>query len=114
MSPTIVMRDGAPYVLTGSPGGSRIIGYTTLSLLGMLDWGLEPQQAVELGHVVNRGGTTDLEEGTSAASFAAELRARGHAVEVRGLTSGLHAVMIRDGTLMGGADPRREGVVRAD
>jgi gamma-glutamyltranspeptidase/glutathione hydrolase len=114
MSPTIVMRDGAPYVLTGSPGGSRIIGYTAMSLLGMLDWGLEPQQAVDLGHVVNRGGTTDLEEGTSAASFAAELRARGHAVEVRGLTSGLHAVMIRGGTLMGGADPRREGVVRAD
>jgi gamma-glutamyltranspeptidase/glutathione hydrolase len=114
MSPTIVMRDGRPYVLTGSPGGSRIIGYTTLSLLGMLDWGLEPQQAVELGHVVNRGGTTDLEEGTEAASFAAELRERGHEVDVRPLTSGLHAIMIREGTLIGGADPRREGVVRGD
>ncbi len=114
MSPTIVMRDGAPVVLTGSPGGSRIIGYTTMSLLGMLDWGLEPQAAVELGHVVNRGGTTDLEEGTRAASFAAELRERGHEVAVRGLTSGLHAIMIRDGERLGGADPRREGVVRGD
>jgi len=114
MSPTIVMRDGAPYVLTGSPGGSRIIGYTAMSLFGMLDWGLEPQQAVELGHIVNRGGTTDLEEGTAAASFAAELRERGHEVQVRALTSGLHAIMRRDGTLVGGADPRREGVVRAD
>ena len=114
MSPTIVMRDGAPYVLTGSPGGSRIIAYTTMSLLGMLDWGLEPQQAVELGHVVNRGGTTDLEEGTEAASFAAELRERGHEVDIRELTSGLHAIMIRDDVLLGGADPRREGVVRGD
>lgn len=114
MSPTIVMRDGAPYVLTGSPGGSRIIGYTAMSLFGMLDWGMEPQQAVEIGHVVNRGGTTDLEEGTEAASFAAELRERGHVVEIRALTSGLHAIMVRDGTLLGGADPRREGVVRTD
>ncbi len=114
MSPTIVMRDGAPYVLTGSPGGSRIIGYTAMSLLGMLDWGLEPGQAVALGHIVNRGGTTDLEEGTEAASFAAGLRERGHEVQVRALTSGLHAIMIRDGTLIGGADPRREGVVRGD
>lgn len=114
MSPTIVMRDGAPYVLTGSPGGSRIIGYTTMSLLGMLDWGLEPLQAVALGHVVNRGGTTDLEEGTEAAAFAAELRERGHEVRIGTLTSGLHAIMVRDGMLIGGADPRREGVVRAD
>jgi gamma-glutamyltranspeptidase/glutathione hydrolase len=114
MSPTIVMRGGAPYVLTGSPGGSRIIGYTVMSLLGMLDWGLEPQQAVALGHVVNRGGTTAVEEGTEAASFAAELRERGHEVEVRALDSGLHAIMIRDETLLGGADPRREGAVRGD
>ncbi|MFP4271242.1 MAG: gamma-glutamyltransferase [Alphaproteobacteria bacterium] len=114
MSPTIVMRDGRPYVLTGSPGGSRIIGYTAMSLLGMLDWGLEPQPAVELGHIVNQGGTTDLEEGTAAASFAAELRARGHEVEIGALTSGLHALMVDDGVLLGGADPRREGVVRAD
>ncbi len=114
MSPTIVMRDGAPYLLTGSPGGSRIIGYTTMSLLGLIDWGLEPQQAVELGHVVNRGGATDLEEGTEAASFATELRERGHEVNVRALTSGLHVVRIDADGLAGGADPRREGVVRAD
>jgi gamma-glutamyltranspeptidase/glutathione hydrolase len=114
MSPTLVMRDGEPYVLTGSPGGSRIIGYTVMSLVGMLDWRLEPQQAVELGHVVNRGGATDVEEGTAAAGFAAELRDRGHEVNVRALTSGLHAVRIDGDRLLGGADPRREGVVRGD
>jgi gamma-glutamyltranspeptidase/glutathione hydrolase len=101
-------------VLTGSPGGSRIIGYTVMSLVGMLDWRLEPQQAVELGHVVNRGGATDVEEGTAAAGFAAELRDRGHEVNVRALTSGLHAVRIDGDRLLGGADPRREGVVRGD
>jgi len=114
MSPTIVMRNGRPYILVGSPGGSRIIGYTTMALIGMLDWGLGPQQAVELGHIVNRGGVTDVEEGTSAAGFAAELRERGHTVEVRALESGLHAIVLSEGTLQGGADPRREGVVRVD
>ncbi len=114
MSPTIVLSDGDPYVLAGSPGGSRIIGYTALALIGMLDWELEPQQAVALGHVVNRGGTTDLEEGTPAAGFAETFRARGHEVDVRAMESGLHAIMLTEHGLLGGADPRREGVVAGD
>ncbi len=114
MSPTIVMRAGRPFVLAGSPGGSRIIGYTTMALIGMLDWGLEPMQAVRFGHVVNRGGATDVEEGTPAAGFAAGLRERGHEVNVRALASGLHAIMVTEQGPQGGADPRREGVVLGD
>lgn len=114
MSPTIVMEDGRPVILAGSPGGSRIIAYTSLALIGMIDWGLDPQAAVELGHVANRGGATDLEDGTVAAAFAQTLTERGHEVNVRGLTSGLHAIRIDEDGLRGGADPRREGVVLGD
>ncbi|WP_299436554.1 gamma-glutamyltransferase [uncultured Rhodospira sp.] len=112
MSPTIVFKDGEPVLLVGSPGGSRIINYVANALVAMLDWGMDPQAAVAMGHVVNRNGATDLEEGTEAADLAEALRALGHEVNLRPLESGLHAIQILDdGTLTGGADPRREGVV---
>ncbi len=110
MSPTIVFQDEKPYILTGSPGGSRIINYVTQSVIAMLDWNMDPQAAVDMPHVVNRNGATDLEEGTSATELTAALESLGHKIKVRGLTSGLHAIMIKEGQLIGGADSRREGI----
>src|SRR5512134_1768614 len=56
MAPTIVFADdGRPILATGSPGGSRIIGYVTKSLLATIDWGLDIAKAVSLGNIVNRG-----------------------------------------------------------
>ena len=52
----------------------------------------------------------DLEQGTSAAEFADALTAKGHEVKQVDLNSGLHAILIKDGQLIGAADPRREGV----
>jgi gamma-glutamyltranspeptidase/glutathione hydrolase len=115
MAPTIVLREGKPVLLIGSPGGSRIIAYVAQTMIGILDWGMDPQAAINVGHVVNRNGTTDLEAGTDAADLASPLTALGHKVEVRDLNSGLHAIQIGlDGKLVGGADPRREGVVLGD
>ena len=113
MSPTIVMKDGAPVLAVGSPGGSRIIGYTAKTIIAHLDWGLDVQQAVDLPHAVNRFGTYDLEDGTSAMDLAPALEAMGYEVNVRDLTSGLHVIAIGDG-LQGGADPRREGIALGD
>ncbi len=110
MSPTIVFKDGRPVLLTGSPGGSRIINYVTQSVIAMLDWGMDPQDALNMGHVVNRNGATDLEEGTEAVELQAQLEALGHEVKIRGLNSGLHAIMIDVIDLYGAADPRRDGV----
>lgn len=110
MSPTMVLKDDQPYLLTGSPGGSRIINYVTQSVIAILDWGMDPQDALAMPHVVNRNGKTDLEEGTAAADLAAELEAMGHEVNVRGLNSGLHAILIEGGHMYGAADPRRAGV----
>jgi gamma-glutamyltranspeptidase/glutathione hydrolase len=109
MSPTIVVRDGAPVIVAGSPGGSRIIGYTAQAIIGMIDWGLDPQQAANLPHAVNRFGTYDLEAGTAAEDSSEGLEAVGYKVNVRALTSGLHLIAIGE-TLSGGADPRREGI----
>lgn len=109
MSPTIVMQDGSPVLAIGSPGGSRIIGYVAKSIIAWADWGMDVQQAVALPHLVNRFGTYDVEVGTSAEGFADMLGELGFEVNARDLTSGLHAIEIRDG-LHGGADPRREGI----
>jgi len=66
MSPTIVFKDDQPILLTGSPGGSRIINYVMQSVIAILDWKMDPQDALAMPHVVNRNGKTDIEEGTDA------------------------------------------------
>jgi gamma-glutamyltranspeptidase/glutathione hydrolase len=110
MAPTIVIGpNGDLRLVTGSPGGSRIINYTARSVMAVLDWNMDPQAAVTRGHVVSRNGKVDLEKGTAAEGLQAALEARGHETTVRSLTSGLHAILIADGKLYGGADPRREG-----
>lgn len=114
MAPTIVLKDGRPVILIGSPGGSRIIPYVAWALIGMIDWGMDPQQAIDMGHVSNRNGPTDLEDGTPVTSWRSALEAKGHTVKIRSMNSGLHAIKIGDTMLSGGADPRREGAVRGD
>ena len=112
MAPTIVFRDGKPVIATGSPGGSRIIGYVVQTLVALIDWGMDPQAAADLPHVVNRNGATDVEEGADPALVDA-LAGLGHEVKVRNMNSGIHTVVIGEG-LTGGADRRREGLALGD
>ena len=113
MSPTIVMQDGKPVLAVGSPGGSRIIGYVAKTIIAWADWGMDVQAAINLPHAVNRFGTYDLEEGTGAEELGPALAEMGFEVNERGLTSGLHAIEIGE-SLLGGADPRREGIALGD
>lgn len=110
MAPTIVRRDGQPVLVLGSPGGSSIIGYVTSALIAHLDWGMDVQQAVAAGHLLNRFGIYDLEAGTEAEALADPLQTLGYEVRLGAQTSGLHAISIGPDGLRGGADPRREGV----
>lgn len=109
MAPTIVLKDGKPVLAVGSPGGSRIIGYVAEAIVGVIDWGLDVQQAASIPHAVNRFGAYDLEEGTAAVDLTGALGEMGYEVGSRELTSGLHLIAIGD-DLQGGADPRREGI----
>ena len=115
MAPTIVFDDaGDVRLVVGSPGGSRIIGYVAKTLIAVLDWNLDIQTAIDMGHLVNRNHFTDIEAGTPAAELQAHLEALGNRVDLRDLNSGLHGIEIVNGQLRGGADPRREGVARGD
>jgi gamma-glutamyltranspeptidase/glutathione hydrolase len=115
MSPTLVFGpDGKLVLAIGSPGGPEIINYVALTLIAVLDWGYDVQAAVDLVHVSNRNGDTDVEISPAGDAIAAELQARGHRVARRELESGLHGIMRTSRGLQGGADPRREGVALGD
>ena len=110
MAPTIVLRDGAPVLVVGSPGGIAIIGYVAKTVIAHLDWGLDVQQAVALPHLINSFGTYVLEADAGLDGLAGELEAVGYEVDTRDLNSGLHAISAGADGLRGGADPRREGI----
>ena len=110
MSPTIILKDGRPTLVIGSPGGSRIIGYVAEAIVAHIDWGMNVQAAVSIPHAINRFGTYDLEKGTSLEAMVAPLEELGYKVNLRSLNSGLHAISIEEKGLFGGADPRREGI----
>ena len=117
MSPTLVFdQDTGELVASlGSPGGAAIIHYTARTLVALRDWGLSAQEALNLPHAITLGGDVYVEEGRFPEATIESLRERGHTVSERQLTSGLQAIMrLEDGTLFGGADPRREGVVMGD
>lgn len=117
MAPHIVFhKDGQFAFATGSPGGSSIIAYTAKTMIAMIDWGMDPQQAVELANVISRNGSIRLEEAGLAPDIISGLEAMGHKiVRSKGEISGLHIVRRKaDGSYDGGADPRREGQAKSE
>jgi gamma-glutamyltranspeptidase/glutathione hydrolase len=113
MAPTLVCDPQGTFTMAvGSPGGSAIINYVAQTLVAMLDWRLDPQQAVSLPHYGSRNGATELETGRQLDVLVPQLEARGHKVALIELTSGLSAILKTAQGYVGGADPRREGTVR--
>lgn len=115
MSPTFVLdRDRRLVAVVGSAGGARIIGDTLHALIGMLDWNLSAQGALDLPRVLNVNGPTELDDRGGLAAQGDALRALGHQVQVRRHEGGLTAIRRVEGGWEGGADPRRDGVARGE
>ena len=115
MAPTLVFDAfGRLYAVVGSPGGSQIIGYVGKTLIALLDWKMDPQQAVDFGNFGSRNGPTELEKGTEAEAWKATLEAKGHEVRLLEMTSGTQAIVKTPEGFLGGADGRREGVAIGD
>mmetsp|Transcript_60335 Transcript_60335/g.174128 ORF Transcript_60335/g.174128 Transcript_60335/m.174128 type:complete len:568 (-) Transcript_60335:69-1772(-) len=113
MSPAIVLDGHNRFVLaTGSPGGSSIVAYTAKTIVAMLDWGLTPQEAAALPNVVAHGDVVKVEAAFNR-TLVDILRSCGFFVEsAMAEKSGIHIVAAGpQGRLVGGADPRRDGVV---
>jgi len=135
MAPTLVFNLTDPaqskrtlYAVTGSPGGSVIIQFVVKTLVGMIDWGLDPQQAVsavDFGAAnspkTNVGGEHPAINTAGPPGQAGDhdplvqgLRQLGHQVDIADQSSGLSAIVLDNGGWSGGADPRREGLVMGD
>ena len=115
LSPSIVFdRDGALLMVTGSPGGNSIVAYVSKTIIGVLEWKLTAQEAIDLPNVIARGKAVRVETGVpKGAEWAATLSAMGYEVQERsGENSGLNIIVVREDGLEGGADRRREGEAR--
>ena len=136
MAPTLVFTQapqnggqrGDFLMATGSPGGATIIQYVTKTVVGVLDWGLDAQQATSMiafgaanSPTTNVGGehpNVNLANNGNDDPLVAGLRALGHTVNTAAQSSGIGTIVLRRGdsgaVFQGGADPRREGVVLGD
>jgi gamma-glutamyltranspeptidase/glutathione hydrolase len=120
MAPIIVLDQIGQHLVMalGSPGGPQIIDYVAQPIMSVEAWGMDLQQAFDRPHVVNRNGVTELEPVPGGEAWLKEvsegLKVLGHQVEVKDENSGLQGIMRIDGGYLGGADPRREGVILGD
>ena len=113
MTPLVLLtRDGQFAGAIGSAGGNAIIAYVAKSLVAAVDWGLPMQDAIAQPNLVARGDGFYGEVTKFDPAMLAALSARGITLKPgQGEDSGVHGVLIRDGRVDGGFDPRREGVV---
>lgn len=114
MSPTVILRpDNTLEMVVGSPGGSAIIAYVAKTIVAAIDWKLTPQQAIDLPNLIAAGPQVRTEMQRLDPAIAADLTKRGWTLQpVAQENSGLHAIRMTPDGPVGGADPRREGVVR--
>jgi len=113
MTPMILLtQDGRFAGAIGSAGGNAILAYVGKSLVAALDWKLSMQDALAQPNLVARGPRFNGEVTKFSQEMLAALRAKGIDLKPgQGEDSGVHGVLIRDGQVDGGYDPRREGVV---
>lgn len=121
MAPTLIFdRQSGEFLATlGSPGGSQIIEYVAKSTIGLLDWNLDAQTAINLPNFGSRNGPTELERDQFSPTLIQALKDKGHSVNEIDMTSGTQAIVrVKDAqgkaSLAGGADPRREGEALGD
>lgn len=108
MTPTIVKKDGKNFLITGSPGGSRIITTTLQVVMNVIDHDMNVQSAVSVPRIHHQWLPDEIriEEGISPDTIGL-LEAMGHTVSQQDAMGAAQSVLIEDGHFFGGADPRR-------
>lgn len=115
MAPMMVFdQDNNLKLVIGSPGGSRIINYVAQSIIAVIDWQMNVQQALDLPRITHRNDYLALETATPLVTLVPQLQDMGYTVQLQDLNSGLHAIEIKEGKLQGAADPRREGIAAGE
>ena len=115
MSPTIVLKDGKPHLVTGSPGGSRIITTTLQVIMNVIDHGMNVAEATAAVRIHDQWLPEEIriEEGLSGDTIRV-LEGLGHHVVTKSAMGSTQSIMISDqGLLLGSSDPRRAGALTA-
>jgi gamma-glutamyltranspeptidase/glutathione hydrolase len=114
MSPTIVSKDGKPFMVIGSPGGSRIITITLEAIMNVVDHGMDLQEAIDAPRIHHQWSPDEVlvERGFSPALVRA-LGERGHKVTERGPGTSASSILVTPQSLIGAADNRTRGALAA-
>lgn len=107
MTPTLVLKDGKPTLVTGSPGGARIITTVLQTVVNTIDFGNNPAEAAAAPRVHHQWTPDELrvEKGLSPDTLAL-LKQRGHNIAVKPSMGRTQTIQIRNGQLYGYSDPR--------
>jgi gamma-glutamyltranspeptidase/glutathione hydrolase len=110
MTPTIVLKAGKPFLVTGSPGGSRIITAVLNVIVNVVDFGMPIAQATSFPRVHHQWlpDRVFLEAGLPAATIA-DLEARGHTVVPTRPFTAVNSILVTPDGLIGAADSRTRG-----
>ncbi|MFM1960228.1 MAG: gamma-glutamyltransferase [Pseudomonadota bacterium] len=111
MMPTLVFKDGKPWVVTGTPGGSTIIDTVLQVIVNVIDFDLNIAEATHQPRIFQAATDTLEVEPNFNPDTVAALRARGHAVKSSETMGSAQSIMIDKGLYLGGADPRRPGAL---
>lgn len=113
MSPSLVMKDGKPFMAIGTPGGVRIFGSVLQAIVNVIDHGMTIQQAVEAPRLWDRGPTLEIERGfPDVDGLRSELERRGHHVETPfRVAGGMNGIIVdpATGIMQGAACWRADG-----
>ncbi|GKS85298.1 gamma-glutamyltransferase [Acidovorax sp. SUPP1855] len=107
MTPTLVLKDGKPMLVTGSPGGARIITTVLQTIVNTIDFGMNPAEAASVPRVHHQWTPDELrvEKGLSTDTLS-QLQARGHHIAVKPSMGRTQTIQFHDGLLYGASDPR--------
>lgn len=111
MMPTLVFKDGKPWLLTGTPGGSTIIDTVLQVIVNVIDFDLNLAEATHQARIFQAATDTLEVEPNFNPDTVAALRAKGHPVKAAETMGSAQSIMIDKGLFLGAADPRRPGAL---
>ena len=112
MTPVFIFKDGKPFLIAGSPGGSKIIGTVLNVIVNLIDFGMSLEDAMAAPRIINRAGLTELEQPLyDDPALRRELWRRGHPIVLSPPLGNVQAIHFDQEAEMiyGESDPRAEG-----